>query len=112
MPHYTLYQIVCEATGRSYIGCTTGRVARRIEVHLKRPANQHLKHDLDLYGPKAFSVFILDVQDDVFDARRREEELIQEYGALYPTGYNICPKSSMSISKLLSPRYATNLAAE
>jgi len=112
MLHYTLYQIICEATGRSYIGCTTKRVARRIEAHLKHPANQHLKRDIDLYGPKAFSVFILDVQDDVLDARRREEELIQEYSALYPTGYNICPKSSISISKLLSPHYSTNLAAE
>lgn len=89
-----IYAIRCKITGISYVGCTKGKLAKRMREHrclLNQEAHKvlRLQSDWMLYGPEAFEMVELeDLPLNVGLEGKREAELrwqhrLEETGLLY-----------------------------
>ncbi len=89
----TIYALTCAVDGKAYVGCTRGKMSKRMREHrcLLR-ANKHAEPELqaawNTHGESAFSMIAVRViADESVDARRQAElQVMQQYddkGLLY-----------------------------
>lgn len=103
--HMSIYAIRCNPTGRLYIGMSK-QVEERIRQHLQElRLGSHnvklLREDYNIYGPDAFSFFVLEGGLSDLEARQREQDYMDEYNSRNPKfGYNSA-----------HPRYGRNTLA-
>ena len=92
--NFILYKVVCQATGKAYIGQTRKRMGWRWAQHVYT-ANKNgrgcpaLHAAIRKYGRDAFSLTELGKFATVEDANVAELQLIACHGTLAPGGYNL-----------------------
>lgn len=88
-----VYKITHIASGKVYIGQTTGTIANRWKEHCKgyKQPNSHLHRAITKYGAPAFTVEQLATADTLEELNALEERYIAELGTLSPVGYNLLP---------------------
>lgn len=89
---HAVYRIVCEASGKAYIGLTKAGVGKRFRAHKYlacRGAGGALYNAIRKYGPEAFVVETVAQDLTVEQAQALEIELIAAEGTRAPGGYNL-----------------------
>lgn len=84
-----VYKITHLASGRGYIGITTGSIEKRWREHrfgMRAGLQNLLYRAMRKYGEEAFRIALLEHSSDVDMLRLREIELIQEHGTYFATG--------------------------
>jgi group I intron endonuclease len=89
---HAVYRIVCEASGKSYIGLTKAGVDKRFRAHkylARRGASGALYNAIRKHGPEAFVVETVARDLTVEQAQAMEIALIAAEGTRAPGGYNL-----------------------
>jgi predicted GIY-YIG superfamily endonuclease len=94
-----IYKIDIEATGKSYIGKTTGTVEKRFAEHKASRNNSLISKAIKHYGG-ATVMQIYEAKDEK-DLHFQEMEAIRLFNTAWPNGYNLVegPGSGMAILK-------------
>ena len=114
----TIYAFTCLVNGKAYIGCTSGKIAKRFREHKCnlnswKHSEPLLMEDWKLYGAKNFiMVAVLELEDDANTHTKRSMEMfvMQRYkssGLLYnlneasfmPTREAIMKSARMNVNK-------------
>jgi group I intron endonuclease len=92
----TVYRIYCRATGKSYIGATSGRLQTRMNAHRYRAMKEGgfrtmypLSVAIRTHGWENFDVSVLSNHaQSLRELRELEEAAIKLFHSLHPHGYN------------------------
>lgn len=77
----TVYALTCYRNGMAYIGCTAGKIGKRMREHrcllnAGKHAEAKLQRDWTSFGPSAFAMIVLEtLPPDASVALKREAEL-------------------------------------
>lgn len=85
-----VYRIVNMNNGMTYVGQTTKSMKTRWAEHCKKNSGcRWLKHAINKYGKKSFSVEMLNKYQTIEQLNDAEEYFIGFYNCLAPNGYNL-----------------------
>ena len=87
---YYIYKCTNKVDNKIYIGCTrnfTSRVRQHLKASLKE--NKVFHEAIRKYGVCSFTWEILELAEYADDAFGLEKKYIEEYGSMYPNGYNL-----------------------
>lgn len=87
---YYIYKCTNKVDNKIYIGCTrnfTSRVRQHLKASLKE--NKVFHEAIRKYGVCSFTWEILELAEYADDAFELEKKYIEEYGSMYPNGYNL-----------------------
>lgn len=87
---YYIYKCTNKVDNKIYIGCTrnfTSRVRQHLKASLKE--NKVFHEAIQKHGVCSFTWEILELAEYADDAFELEKKYIEEYGSMYPNGYNL-----------------------
>ena len=87
---YYIYKCTNKVDNKIYIGCTrnfTSRVRQHLKASLKE--NKVFHEAIRKHGVCSFTWEILELAEYADDAFELEKKYIEEYGSMYPDGYNL-----------------------
>ena len=85
-----VYKITNTVNGKSYVGCSTANVERRIQCHFRgNRGSKLIKSAIDKYGQDKFIYEILEECDSKDVVKDRERYWISFYNTIAPNGYNL-----------------------
>jgi len=85
------YIITNKQNGKSYVGITTRKIARRWYEHcyLGNSCGQLLNKAINKYGIDAFEIQVVASAKTISDLKELEKQLIVQYQTKVPNGYNL-----------------------
>lgn len=109
-----IYRITNTATGKAYIGLTSGSVRQRFSQH-RAPCNTRgrrpLARAMRKHGLAAFVVETLYEAVDAAEAARVERAMIAQYGTMVPGGYNLTVGGEPGAGSKRSAEARANMSA-
>lgn len=85
-----IYKITNKLNGKIYVGQTVRSMEERWTEHCKKTSDcMAISHAIQKYGKENFTIECVCVANSIEELNKKEQEFIEEFNSMKPSGYNL-----------------------